>query len=28
VYPWSRYDQWSVLGWNDLYGRVDKIEIV
>lgn len=26
VYPWSRYDQWSVLGWNDLYGRVVKFD--
>jgi hypothetical protein len=28
VYPWSRYDQWSVLGWTDLYGRVHKIDVV
>lgn len=28
VYPWSRYDQWSVLSWGDLYGRIDKIEFV
>ena len=28
VYPWSRYDQWSVLSWGDLYGRIDKIDSV
>jgi hypothetical protein len=34
VYPWSRYDQWSVLGWNEVYSRVhnfdkhNQIEIV
>lgn len=22
VYPWSRCDEWSVVGWNDLYNRV------
>jgi len=26
VYPWSRYDQWSVLGWRDLYTRVHNYE--
>ena len=28
VYPWSRYDQWSVLGWSDLYSRVNNIDVV
>jgi hypothetical protein len=28
VYPWSRYDECSVLGWNELYRRVDEINIV